>query len=57
VTFGDVSAYRVRRIGGVRIERDDSVYFTQFESVVRFAAFMDADLFDTAKVKALTLAA
>jgi HK97 family phage major capsid protein len=57
VTFGDVSAYRVRRIGGVRIERDDSVYFTQFESVVRFAAFIDADLFDTAKVKALTLAA
>jgi HK97 family phage major capsid protein len=56
VTFGDVSAYRVRRIGGVRIERDDSVYFTQFESVVRFAAFIDADLFDTAKVKALTLA-
>lgn len=56
ITFGDVSAYRVRRIGGVRIERDDSVYFTQFESVVRFAAFIDADLFDTAKVKALTLA-
>jgi HK97 family phage major capsid protein len=56
VTFGDVSAYRVRRIGGVRIERDDSVYFTQFESVVRFAAFIDADLFDTAKVKALTMA-
>jgi HK97 family phage major capsid protein len=56
VTFGDVSAYRVRRIGGIRIERDDSVYFTQFESVVRFAAFIDADLFDTAKVKKLTLA-
>ena len=55
VTFGDVSAYRVRRIGGVRIERDDSVYFTSFESVVRFAAFIDADLFDTAKVKALTM--
>lgn len=56
VDFGDASSYRVRRIGGVRIERDDSVYFTQFESVVRFAAFIDADLFDTAKVKKLTLA-
>lgn len=56
VTFGDVSAFRVRRIGGVRIERDDSVYFTKFESVVRFAAFIDSDLFDTAKVKKLTLA-
>lgn len=56
VTFGDVSAYHVRRIGGIRIERDDSVYFTQFESVVRFAAFIDATLFDVNKVKALTLA-
>jgi len=56
VTFGDVSAFHVRRIGGIRIERDDSVYFTQFESVIRFAAFIDSTLFDTAKVKALTLA-
>ena len=55
VTFGDVSAFHVRRIGGIRIERDDSVYFTQFESVIRFAAFIDSTLFDTSKVKALTL--
>ena len=56
ITFGDVSAFHVRRIGGIRIERDDSVYFTKFESVVRFAAYIDSTLFDTAKVKALTLA-
>jgi HK97 family phage major capsid protein len=55
VTFGDVSAFHVRRIGGVRIERDDGVYFTQFESVVRFAVNIDSCLFDTARVKALTL--
>jgi len=55
VTFGDVSSYYVRRIGGVRIERDDSVAFTSFETTVRFAQFIDADLFDTAKVKAITL--
>jgi len=55
VTFGDVSQYRVRRIGGVNIERDDSVYFTQFESVVRFSTYMDADLFDTATNKCLLL--
>jgi HK97 family phage major capsid protein len=55
VTFGDVSAFHVRRIGGIRIERDDGVYFTQFESVVRFAAHIDSTLFDTARVKALTL--
>ena len=56
VTFGDVSAYRVRRIGGVNIERDDSVYFTQFESVVRFSTYLDADLFDTSTCKHLLLA-
>jgi HK97 family phage major capsid protein len=56
ITFGDVSQYRVRRVGGVNIERDDSVYFTQFESVVRFSTYMDADLFDTATNKCLLLA-
>jgi HK97 family phage major capsid protein len=56
VTFGDVSSFYVRRIGGVRIERDDSVYFTQFESTVRFSMYVDSDLFDTAQVKAITLA-
>ena len=56
VTFGDVSAYKVRRIGGVAIERDDSVYFTQYESVVRFSLYMDADLFDTTTNKCLLLA-
>jgi HK97 family phage major capsid protein len=56
VTFGDVSSYYVRRIGGVRIERDDSVAFTSFETTVRFALYMDADLFDTSRVKALTMA-
>ena len=55
VTYGDVSSYHVRRIGGFRIERDDSVYFTQFETVVRFSVNIDADLLDTAKVKKLTL--
>lgn len=55
VTFGDVSSYYVRRIGGVRVERDDSVAFTSFETTVRFAQFIDADLFDTARVKCLTL--
>lgn len=56
VTFGDVSSYYVRRIGGVRIERDDSVAFTSFETTVRFAQFIDADLFDTSRVKCLLLA-
>jgi HK97 family phage major capsid protein len=56
VTFGDVSAFHVRRIGGVRIERDDGVYFTQFESVVRFACHIDSTLFDLTAVKHLILA-
>jgi len=56
ITFGDVSQYKVRRVEGVRIERDDSVYFTSFESVVRFSTYMDADLFMTSTNKCLLLA-
>jgi len=55
VTFGDVSQYKVRRVGGVNVERDDSVYFTSFESVVRFSTYIDADLFQTSTVKCLLL--
>jgi HK97 family phage major capsid protein len=55
ITFGDVSRFLVRNVGPLVIERDDSVYFTAFETVVRFAHFFDSELLDTAAVKKLTL--
>lgn len=50
VAFGDFSAYYVRTVGPVRLERDDSVYFATDESAIRGKWRVDGDLIDTAAI-------
>jgi len=56
VTFGDTSGYLVRNVGPIVVERDDSVFFTKWETVIRFGHFFDARILGDS-IKALTMAA
>lgn len=57
VVFGDWETYWIRWArGGMEFARDDSMNFTSFESVFRFAVWMDADITDaTGALKHLTM--
>jgi HK97 family phage major capsid protein len=50
VAFGDMSAYYVRTVGNVVIERDDSRYFDTDQVGFRGKLRVDGDLIDTAAV-------
>lgn len=54
VTFGDVSAYLFRD-AGLMVERDDSTFFVNWETVVRFQHVIDGELGDTGAVKKMTM--
>lgn len=57
VVCGDWSTYWIRWArGGMEFARDDSVNFSSFESMFRFAVWMDADITDaTGSLKHLTM--
>jgi HK97 family phage major capsid protein len=53
VAYGDFSAYYIRTVGNVVVERDDSRYFDTDQVAFRGKWRVDGDLIDTTAVNAL----